>query len=379
MMNANARIPRNDSTTPVQPGLPLAGVIVPRGRHSVNAKFVTAALVGLLLLGTGGCSTVGFYAQAASGQASLMFSRRDVGEVIADPRSDPEVVLRLRLVADMLRYAEDELHLPVGGRYRSYVEIDGALMWSVVAAPEFSVEAIPRCYPVIGCAVYRGYFARPRAAREAERLGVYHDVLVAEVAAYSTLGWFDDPIVSSFLGYHEAALADLIFHELAHSVVYVPGDSAFNESFAGFVGNEGALRWLAHNDGDAPVYREGVESAKAYSRFLGEWRGRLADLYAQPIANAAKRQLKAELFAAMRSDYGLQRDRLGGGRYDADMEEPFNNARMALISTYEDQKPRFARLFRDLGEDWPAFYAAVKRLGALPEDQRWERGALTLR
>ena len=342
---------------------------MPLGRGSVN---VTAALVGLLMLGVGGCSTVGFYAQAAAGQASLMFARRDAGDVIADPLSDPEVVRKLRLVAEMLRYAEDELHLPVGGRYRSYVEIDGALMWSVVAAPEFSIEAIPRCYPVIGCAVYRGYFARTRAAREAERLGVSHDVMVAEVAAYSTLGWFDDPVLSSFLGYDEASLADLVFHELAHSVVYVAGDSAFNESFAGFVGNEGALRWLAHSGRDASGYRQGVESAKAYARFLGEWRHRLGDLYRQPIGDDAKRQLKAELFAAMHADYRLQRDRLGGGRYDAAMTEPFNNARMALISTYEDDKPRFARLFSDLGEDWAAFYDAVKELAALPKDQRWK-------
>lgn len=372
MMNANARNPRNDSTKSVQPGLPPAGIIVPLGRGSVNAKLVTAVLFGLLLLGVGGCSTVGFYAQAAAGQASLMFARRDAGDVIADPLSDPEVVRKLRLVAELLRFADEELHLPVGGRYRSYVEIDGALLWAVVAAPEFSVEAVPRCYPVIGCAVYRGYFARTRAAREAERLGVSHDVLIAEVAAYSTLGWFDDPVLSSFLGYDEASLADLIFHELAHSVVYARGDSAFNESFAGFVGNEGALRWLAHSGGDASGHRRGVESARAYSRLLGEWRGRLADLYARPIGNAAKRQLKAELFAAMRSDYRLQRDRLGGGRYDAAMAAPFNNARMALVSTYENHKPRFARLFSDLGEDWTAFYDAVEKLAALPKDRRWK-------
>jgi len=372
MMNANARVPRNDSTTPVQPGLPHAEYIVPPGQRSVNAKLVVPVLLGLLVLSLGGCSTVGFYAQAATGQASLMFARRDVGEVIADPHSDPEVVRKLRLVENLLRYAEDELHLPVGGRYRSYVEIDGALLWSVVAAPEFSVDAVPRCYPVIGCAVYRGYFARTSASREAERLGVTHDVLMAEVAAYSTLGWFDDPILSSFLGYDEAALADLIFHELAHSVVYVAGDSAFNESFAGFVGNEGAFRWLGRDGGDAAAYRQSLASAKAYSRFLGEWRGRLADLYARAVGDAAKRQLKAELFAAMRRDYESNRERLGGGRYDAAMAAPFNNARMALISTYEDNKPRFARLFSDLGEDWPAFYAAVGKLAVLPEEERWE-------
>lgn len=372
MMNANARVPRIDSTTPVQPGLPLAASIVPRGRGRVNAKLVAAALAGLVVLGIGGCSTVGFYTQAAAGQASLMSARRGAREVIADPRSDPGVVRKLRLVADLLRYAENELGLPVGGRYRSYVEIEGALLWSVVAAPEFSIEAVPRCYPVVGCAVYRGYFRRAGADREAERLGLTHDVLVAEVAAYSTLGWFDDPILSSFIGYDEASLADLIFHELAHSVVYVRGDSAFNESFAGFVGNEGALRWLARNGGDASGYQQRMESAEAYARFLADWRRRLADLYRQPIGDGAKRQLKAELFAAMRRDYRSGRHRLGSGMYDAAIAAPFNNARMALISTYEDEKPRFARLFSEVGEDWLAFYAAVRKLAERPKDERWE-------
>ena len=271
------------------PGLPPARLIVPPAHRSVNAKFVTAALIGLLVFGVGGCSTVGFYAQAAAGQASLMLARKDVGEVIADPRSDPEVVRRLERVADMLRYAEDELHLPVGGRYGSYVKIDGALMWSVVAAPEFSIEAVPRCYPVIGCAIYRGYFAHARAAREARRLGVSHDVLVAEVAAYSTLGWFDDPILSSFLGYDEASLADLVFHELAHSVVYVAGDSAFNESFAGFVGNEGALRWLADNDGDAG----GLPGASGLGRGVCPFPGGLAPTSRRSLPSAHRRLRQA--------------------------------------------------------------------------------------
>ncbi len=322
-------------------------------------------------LALGGCANVGFYAQAVAGQAALLFARRDAQDLIEAPGIDPTLVGQLQLVSRLLRFAEDELHLPVDGRYRSYVELDGVPVWNVVAAPEFAVQALPRCYPLVGCAVYRGYFTRRAAEREAARLAVEHDIYLYPVTAYSTLGWFDDPILSSFVYYDDASLADLIFHELAHSVVYVPGDSAFNEAFAGFVGNEGAMRWLAATSGDAGAYRERLESAAAYAQFLSDWRGRLADLFAEPVSDDAKRQLKAELFTAMLKDYHRNRECLGGGRYDAAMAMPFNNARLALAATYEDSKRDFERLFAEIGKDWPAFYEAVAALGALPKDERW--------
>ena len=333
-----------------------------------GAGFSCAAIVlacGFLL---GGCANVQFYAQAATGQAALLFARRDAQTLIDAADTDPALVRQLRLVSGLLRFAEDELHLPVEGRYRSYVELDGVPIWNVVAAPEFSIQALPRCYPLIGCAVYRGYFNRRAAEREAARLAVEHDVELYPVTAYSTLGWFDDPILSSFVHYDEAALADLIFHELAHSVVYVPGDSGFSEGFASFVGNEGAMRWLAATGGDADAYRERLETAGAYARFLSDWRGRLAKLFSEPISGDAKRQLKAELFAAMQASYRRDRAHLGGGRYDAAMAVPFNNARLALVATYEDSKGDFEQLFNEVGGDWRAFYEAVKELAALPRE-----------
>ena len=298
-----------------------------------------------------------------------MLARRDTGAVLADPATAPETASRLRLIERLLRFAETELELPVGGRYGSFVDTDGVLLWNVVAAPEFGVAAVPRCYPVVGCAVYRGYFARAAAEREAARLGVDHDVHIAPVAAYSTLGWFDDPILGSFLRYDEASLAELIFHELAHSVVYVKGDSAFNESFATFVGIRGAMAWLVHSGGDTGPYAAGLAARTAYRGFLGLWRDRLASLYGRPIADDAKRQLKAEAFTAMRACYRRHRARLGNGRYDAAMATPYNNARLALVATYDDLKPAFEDVFNDVG-GWPAFYAEVKRLASLPKSER---------
>ena len=332
---------------------------------------IVLAFVLALVLALGGCSTVRFYAQAASGQASLLFARQDAQTLIDAPSTDPALIRQLQLVARLLRFAEKELHLPVDGRYRSYVELDGVPVWNVVAAPEFATRALPRCYPFLGCAIYRGYFDRRAAEREAARLSIHHDVYLYPVTAYSTLGWFDDPILSSFVHYDDASLADLIFHELAHSVVYVPGDSRFNESFAGFVGNRGAIAFLEANGLDAAGYREDLEAAQSYAHFLGNWRDRLAELYRRPIDAAAKRQLKEELFTAMRDSYARNLDALGRGRYDAAMARPFNNARLVLVGTYEDSKHRFEQLFDAVGGDWESFYAQVKERAALPTDERW--------
>ena len=290
--------------------------------------------------------------------------------IAADPETAPDVAAKLRLIADLLHFAEAELSLPTGNRYRRYVARDGVPLWNVVAAPEFAVEALPRCYPVVGCAIYRGYFSKQAAEREAVRLEADYDVYISPVAAYSTLGWFDDPILKSFLGFEAPALADLIFHELAHSVVYVQGDSVFNESFASFVGNRGAVLWLQREGGDGDAYEAQLAAQRAYGAFLRHWRDRLAALYAQPIAQAAKRRLKAAAFHAMRACYRRERRQLGNGLYDAAMARPFNNARLALVGAYADLKPGFERLFDEVGGDWSAFYA---RVGALAEETKDER------
>ena len=321
------------------------------------------------LLAAAGCASIEFYAQAVAGQTALLLARQDAEAVVGDPATDPVVADKLRLVSRLLRYAEQELALPVDGRYRSYVELEGYPVWYVVAAPEFDVEAVRRCYPVIGCAVYRGYFSRRGAEREAARLALDHDVYVGAAAAYSTLGWFDDPLLSTFIRYDDAALADLLFHELAHGVVYMRGDSAFNEAFASFVGNAGALRWLGEGSAAADAYRRRLHAEYTFTRYLAHWRGQLKALYQAPIAEDAMRILKAEMFRAMRACYETNRQRFAAHHHAA-FAVPFNNARLALAAAYADYTPAFTELFRLAGNDWPAFYRAVERLGERPEAER---------
>ena len=344
-------------------------------RHRPPPKSAAAGPAGALALAgcfaLAGCATVEFYAQAIGGQASLLLARKDAQAVIDDPATAPAVAAGLRRVRDLVRYAETALALDADGSYRSYVEVDGVPVWTVVAAGEFEIEALPRCYPVVGCAVYRGYFSERGARREAERLAAKgYDVHVGGAAAYSTLGWFADPVFSSFLHYDDAALAGLLFHELAHQVVYVRDDSAFNESFADFVGHAGARQWLAERGGDVAAYQARRDAAAAYAGFLASWRDQLAALYRRPLPPPAKRQRKASTLAAMRRCYERHRAVLGDGAFDAAMAKPYNNARLALAGTYEGWQPAFAALFEDHGEDWPRFYGAVRRLAAEARAQR---------
>lgn len=320
-----------------------------------------------------GCATIRFYAQAAVGQASLLLARRDVQTVLGDPQTSPELVAQLRLAQSQLRFAEAALALPVDGRYRSYVDGADYPVWNVVAAEELALAPVPRCYPLVGCVIYRGFFSKRAATREAERLAAY-DVHVYPVVAYSTLGWFDDPLLGSFIHFPPADLAELLFHELAHGVLFVPGDTTFNESFARFVGAEGAIAWLDARGEDAPAQRQARRAARRmtgdFGRFLAHWRDRLRAVYALPITPEAKRRRKADTFTAMRTAYRACRSILGNGRYDAFMATPFNNARLLAFGAYEDLYEGFARIFHAVGGDWPRFFERVRALGATPREER---------
>ena len=346
----------------------------PRPRHTA-ASWCAGALALAAGLALPGCATAGFYAQAFAGQTALLLARRDTQSVIDDPATPPAVAAKLRLVREMVDFGEAALALDANGTFGSYVAVDGHPVWLVVAAGEFDVTALPRCYPIVGCAIYRGYFSERGARREAARLAAAgYDIHVAGAAAYSTLGWFADPVLSSFLAYNDAALAELLFHELAHQVVYVRDDSAFNESFANFVGHAGAVQWLADVGGNVPGYQAAYQTRRrngaVYAAFLAAWRQRLAAVYREPIHPSVKRQAKADALAAMRWCYRRHRAALGGGAFDGAMAQPYNNARLALRGAYEGWQSAFEALFRRHRGDWTMFYDAVRRLADAPQAER---------
>lgn len=323
----------------------------------------------------------GCYAgRAAWGGLGILTARRPVARLLADPATDPELARRLRTAVELRRFAVEELALPDNLSYLTYVELGREYAaWTVTAAPELSVEPKIWCFPFAGCVSYRGYFKQGRARRFAatlERRG--WDVEVGGVAAYSTLGWFADPLLSSFLARDDAALAGLVFHELTHQRLYVAGDTVFNESLATAVEEEGVRRWLARRgraDELAAWLAERQIDAAAVELALAT-RDRLAEVYAAPRPEAWQRRRKAELLDELRAAYRERRD-AWGGRWDGFFDQELNNARLASLGAYHELAPGFERLLVEAGGDFERFFAtaaAVARLGAEERRRRLAAG-----
>ncbi|CRL49554.1 MULTISPECIES: aminopeptidase [Pseudomonas] len=328
---------------------------------------------GVLLLLLNGCASVSYYGQLASGQLQLLRAREPVAEVIADPSRDQKLRAHLAQSQKARTFASEHLHLPDNQSYRLYADIGRPfVVWNVFVTPEFSLKPQNHCFPIAGCVAYRGYYSQSAARGEAavQRLQGM-DVSIGGVEAYSTLGWFNDPIISSMMGWGDERLATLIFHELAHQRVYVKDDTEFNESFASFVEQEGTRQWRASR-GLPPDNGAQVRRRDQFTRLVLETRTRLETLYALPLPVDQMRQRKAAEFERLRSEYRQLRDSQWAGdrRYDAWVNAPMNNARLVPFGLYDQWVPGFTALFRHEGGDWVRFYAAVEKLGVLPVGER---------
>ena len=337
-------------------------------------------LVALIVagFGTGGCSTVSFYMQAIGGHMDIMARRVPVAELL-ETQADGELKQRLQLATEARDFASRRLGLPDNGSYRSYVDLQRKYVtWNVIATEEFSVQAREWCFPVAGCVPYRGYFSQAAAREFGARLSKQAlDVHVNGAAAYSTLGWFDDPLLSTMLRWRETRLVGVIFHELAHQVVWAENDTTFNESFAVFVQREGVRNWLRVRGAAAQIdnYERRLQRQREFVALLLETRAKLATLYENDTDAATMRVAKQRVFEAMRERYAaLKNDNWDGySGYDDWFDQPLNNARLALSATYNDHVESFARLFAQVGGDFPSFYESVQVLAELPAEQRDSR------
>lgn len=333
------------------------------------------AFVLVLVGGLCGCTNIGYYYQAVEGQMQIWNRSRPITQVIDDTHTSPLVRERLSLALRVRDFASGELALPDNGSYRKYADLERPFaVWNVFATAEFSVAPQEWCFPFAGCVGYRGYFSQARAdqfGEELRRQGL--DVFVIGIPAYSTLGWFDDPVLNTVMRYPDAELARLIFHELAHQVVYVPGDTVFNESFAVAVELEGVDRWLAR-DGDPAkrtVFDLYQQRKGAFIDLVMKYRDRLGTLYASAASDAQKRQKKAETFAAMNAEYLRLKSSWGGfAGYDRFFAQELNNAHLVPVATYSELVPGFRRVLAENGGDFKRFYAAVGKIGKLPKEQR---------
>lgn len=337
-------------------------------------RLLPAGLVLLVLLGA--CSSVSYLGQAAAGQLLLWWHRQPIADLLEDTDTAPELKSRLQHVIAVRNFASRELSLPQNDSYRTFVDLDRPyVVWNVFAAAEFSVEPREWCFPMVGCVAYRGYFSEQRARQFAQQLQAQSlDTYVAGVPAYSTLGWFDDPIPSTVIGYSELQLAGLIFHELAHQQLFVPGDTAFNESFATAVEIEGMRRWLQAQGRVAELQQfvSAIERRKDFVSTVLTLRRELEQLYAQPLADREKRVRKQALFEAFRRDqYTAFRQRWEGTReYDGWIQQDFNNARLVTVSSYYLWLDCFQRWIESVDHDMASFYRQVAPVSRLEKSAR---------
>jgi predicted aminopeptidase len=315
-----------------------------------------------LTLFLAGCETLSYYAQAIGGHFNVLSAARSVDTWLADPATAPELRARLETARRIREFASRELALPANASYASYADVQRPyVVWNVYAAGEFSVEAKRECFPFTGCVSYRGFFSEAEARRHAERLRAEgNDVHVGGVPAYSTLGWFDDPLLSTFIRYADAQLARLVFHELAHQVVYAKDDTTFNESFAVVVEEEGVRRWLEAEARavDLAAFRAAQARKRQLAARIEAGRERLKGIYLSNVSVEEKRRLKAEEFARLRAEYG------------AIVPAEPNNAFLVSISVYTQLVPAFEQLLAQSGS-MDKFYGRVRELAtaARPGDQ----------
>ena len=339
-----------------------------------------AALAPLLC----GCDTLRYYSQAVGGQLNLLRRAAPIDEQLGREAVPPVLKAKLQAVLRIREFASRELALPDNDSYKRYADLGRPFaLWNVFAAPEFSLDPVNSCFVFIGCVSYRGYFSEADAQAEAAVLRAQgYDVHVGGVPAYSTLGWFDDPVLNTFIHYPEAGLARLLFHELAHQVLYVKNDTRFNESFAATVEEAGVARWLAQrgSDSDRAAYERLQRMRIDFLALIVKYRATLEQLYRQDLPAQEKRQGKARALAEMQEEYRQLRASWGGfAGYDRWFAAKPNNATLVSVSLYTELVPAFRALLEREGGDLPRFYAAVKKLAKLPKEEREARLRSVLR
>lgn len=338
--------------------------------YAVN-RILLAGLVALLT----SCSTLSYYHQSVDGHLNIMSRRTSIEGLLKRKDLDPLLRQRLQQALAIRRFASTNMRLPDNGSYRSYVDTGKRyVVWNVIATPALSLRPVVSCFPFVGCLAYRGYYSKARADAAGQALrskGL--DVFVAGVPAYSTLGWFDDPLLNTMLRWGEAQLAGYIFHELAHQLVYVKDDTMFNESFATVVEQVGVERWLKQGADSSALqrWRIGKQRDEQLVELLLQTRKRLQELYALKMKDADKLAEKKRIFRAMRQSYRKLRSGWGGYRgFDDFMGRVNGNAHLTLVATYHQWVPAFRRMYAGSGEDIGKFYNEVRRLAELPKQQR---------
>jgi len=340
---------------------------------------VLACACLVMALALSGCQTIRFYSQAVSGQYEILAHQEPIDKLIKNPGTDPKLKAQLELVLRIRAFAERELSLHPGRSYLQYTDLHRSfVVWNVNVAPPLSLQPKTWWFPIVGSASYRGYFSEAGALRYAaiwEKKG--WDTYVSDVPTYSTLGWFRDPLLNTFIFEHEADLADTIFHELTHERIFVAGDTDFNEALATTVAQEGVRRWFesSANTNAYQRYKEGLRHDDDFVKLVLATREELQRVYDDiQLLEPAKLQRKAEVITRMRAHYADLKKSWGEGKsgYDYWFDEPINNAKLNTVAAYYDLGPAFQGLLEAKGGDLGKFYLAVENLAKEPLEKRHE-------
>ena len=325
----------------------------------IHGRIAPTAVIVIFIASLSGC----YYTQAARGQLDVMRKSEPIADVIADSGTSTELADRLRLVEEARLFSVAELGLPDNDSYRRYADLErDFVVWNVFAAPEFSLEAKQWCFPVAGCVSYRGYFSEQAAYRQATRLeGKGFDVSVGGITAYSTLGKFDDPVLNTMMHWDDVDLVATMFHELAHQLLYVKGDSGFNESFATAVEEFGIERWLASRGLDAEMakYFDSRGLRQRLMQLVELARSDLTEIYAAPLDAGTMRSRKKVRLDLLKAEVAREFE-ASGRRVPAWVGEGLNNARLASMVLYQGRLSEFRELLAECDNDIRCFYAAAR-------------------
>lgn len=342
--------------------------------YKTNPLTAMLLIVAFALAGTG-CRSLPYYEQAISGQMQILQKQQPIAELIENPDTPPELKDKLLFIQSVREFAAKALLLPVKDHYLNYVALNRPyVVWNVFAAPELSLSPETWCFPIVGCVTYRGYFKEAEARRFGDTLSQKGlDVYIGGAIAYSTLGWFDDPVLSTFVNLSAADTAALIFHELAHGLLYIPDDTAFNESFATAVEQEGLKRWqLSTNEPQG--YADWERKRRMRQQFTAlvlKYQAQLQKVFESRLSTSEKRKQKAAVFAQMQSEFkSLKSNNRDMAAYSAWFNRPLNNAQLISVSTYHDWVPAFSKMLSDTDGDLEKFYQKCRQLAKKTPQQR---------
>jgi len=330
----------------------------------------------ILLVFISGCSTMSYYSQSIQGQLSILYHREKIDKLLQSTTVDPALKEKLRNVKAIRHYASAQLDLPDNSSYLYYTDLHRPyVVWNVFATPEFSLTPIKWCYPIVGCVSYRGYFKKDTALTHAEKIRKQgNDVYVAGIAAYSTLGWFDDPVLNTMINWRRRALAGLIFHELSHQLIYIKNDTAFNEAFSSAVERIGTIQWILDNKpSEIQHYLNYLNAQNDFRNLLISTRDTLNKLYISNKSDVNKRKAKIKIFENMKKEYQQLKTRWPDNiQFDHWFNKTINNARFTSSMTYLNAIPAFYTLFLEANANWGKFYQSVIDMQNLTVSKRKE-------